>query len=99
MKQVHLNRINALIEQKSDNDDFSPVSISFRTFNETAKSGGSLKYYDSVTFLPVTSKKINKSKNPLHAYNRTRNIKLPDGSIKKVHLDFIVSINDFKIIL
>lgn len=96
---MELSKINSLIERKSSGDDFLPVSVSYRTFNETAKSGGKLKTYENAVFLPVSSKSTHKAKDPLHAYNRTRNFKLPNGELKKVHLDFITSVNDYQIIL
>lgn len=98
MKQIQINKINSLIEQRNSDDGYLPVDLVFRTFNETAKSGGKLNTYKGCQFLPVTKKEINKSKDPLHAYNRTRNVKLSNGELKKVHIDFIVSINGINII-
>ena len=99
MKTVGLNRINNLIEQRNGDDGYLPVDLVFRTFNESAKSGGRLVEYKGCEFLPISQKKLLKQKDPLHAYNRTRNVKLQTGDIKKVHLDFITSINNIQITL
>jgi hypothetical protein len=38
------------------------------------------------------------SRNPNHFDNRTRNIELPSGEIKKIRIDFIIEINGNKVI-
>jgi hypothetical protein len=87
-----------------------PFDITYRTFNSQTKQGGKLKVYKGVTYLPESNPNI-KSKsvdaifseekyerNPSHFKNRTRNIQLSTGEIKKIRIDFIISINDLKVI-
>lgn len=82
---------------------FVPFDIEYRTFNEQTKQGGKLKVYYGVKHLP-SSKKSEEvptdldTKTPNHYKNRTRNIELSNGEIKKIRIDFIVSINNTKVI-
>jgi len=86
-------------------------NIAFRTFSATTKKGGKLKKIDGAIYMypanPDADKPINiynllepvlTAKNPNHFENRTRNIQLPNGDIRKVNIDFIISINDHKVI-
>jgi hypothetical protein len=86
-------------------------NISFRKFSATTKRGGALREIDGAIYMypenPDADKPINiynlldpvvAAKNPNHFENRTRNIQLPDGKIRKVNIDFIISINDQKVI-
>lgn len=86
-------------------------NITFRTFSATTRRGGKLKQIDGAIYMypanPDADKPINiynlldpvtSAKNPNHFENRTRNIQLPDGKIRKVNIDFIISINDHKVI-
>lgn len=38
------------------------------------------------------------SKDPNHFENRTRNVELPNGDIRKVNIDFIILVNNYKVI-
>jgi hypothetical protein len=84
------------------NGMFVPFDIEYRTFNEQTKQGGKLKKYFDVKYLPQANNEeesfIPGTKNPNHYKNRTRNIELPNGEIKKIRIDFIVSINNTKVI-
>ena len=86
-------------------------NITFRTFSATTKKGGKLRIIDGAKYLfpanPDGDRLINiynlldpvvTAKNPNHFENRTRNIELPNGDIRKVNIDFIISINDHKVI-
>lgn len=82
---------------------FVPFDIKYRTFNEQTKQGGKLKEYNDVKYLPEAKVKEEVSseihaKTPNHYKNRTRNIELPNGEIKKIRIDFIISINNTKVI-
>lgn len=92
-----------------DSVDESGQAVCFdlvvRTFSRQNKSGGSMKYYNGVRKPSAKKFKRNLSeidrlfsiqkdrKNPDHFSNRTRNIELADGSIKKVNYLFIVKFN------
>lgn len=88
-----------------------PFDLTYRTFNSQTKQGGKLKTYNKVKYLPeanpnaLPSKSIEAifaeekaEKKPMHFENRTRNIELQNGEIKKLRIDFIISINNQKII-
>jgi hypothetical protein len=84
------------------NGMFVPFDIEYRTFNEQTKQGGKLKKYFDVKYLPQANNEeesfIPGTKTPNHYKNRTRNIELPNCDIKKIRIDFIVSINNTKVI-
>lgn len=88
-----------------------PFDIAYWTFNSQTKKGGKLKKVLGAKYLPEANKNrtpgfspeeifaVDKpSRNPNHFTNRTRNIELPDGSIRKVRIDLIKSINNKKMI-
>lgn len=79
---------------------FVPFDIEYRTFNEQTKQGGKLKSYYGVKYLPEAkaTEEETTGKTPNHYKNRTRNIELSNGEIKKIRIDFIVSINNTKVI-
>ena len=79
---------------------FVPFDIEYRTLNEQTKQGGKLKSYYGVKYLPEAkaTQEEKTGKTPNHYKNRTRNIELPNGEIKKLRIDFIISINNTKVI-
>lgn len=79
---------------------FVPFDIEYRTFNKQTKQGGKLKTYYGVKYLPEAkaTEEETTGKTPNHYKNRTRNIELSNGEIKKIRIDFIVSINNTKVI-
>ena len=77
----------------------SLFSITYYTYSATRKAGGEKKEYDGcrlsrkntdATEAPVFS---TGPKRPNHYGNRTRNIVLPDGRIKKLNVWFITRFN------
>lgn len=85
---------------------YLPFDITYRTFNEQTKKGGKLKQHRGVKYLPeakqstdvdivISDKHI---KPPNHFENRTRNIELSTGDVRSVRIDFIISINNIKVI-
>jgi len=89
--------------EKMKEDNFT---LEVRTFNKYNKSGGKLVTYRNAELLRPPKKKglVRLSdptpfKNPNHFKNRTRNIKLEDGEIKKINIIFIIRFNGFKVIL
>lgn len=82
---------------------FVPFDIEYRTFNEQTKQGGKLKAYHGVKYLPEAKETEEATadlsvKTPNHYKNRTRNIELSNGEVRKLRIDFIVSINNTKVI-
>ena len=82
---------------------FVPFDIEYRTFNEQTKQGGKLKTYNGVKYLPEAKETEEatadlSAKTPNHYKNRTRNIELSNGELRKIRIDFIVSINNTKVI-
>lgn len=89
--------------EKMKEDNFN---LEMRTFNKYNKTGGKTVIYRNVELLRPPKKKglVRLSdptpfKNPNHFGNRTRNIKLEDGTIKTIHIIFIIRFNGIKIIL
>ena len=88
-----------------------PFDLRYRTFNSQTKKGGKIKEYKGVKHLPGAKGETKlslspeaifasekPSRNPSHFDNRTRNIELPTGEIKKIRIDFIIEINGQKVI-
>ncbi|MGD1319531.1 hypothetical protein [Chryseobacterium sp. 2R14A] len=81
-------------------------TLEVRTFNRYNKTGGKTVIYSNVELLRPPKKKglqrladPTPFKNPNHFENRTRNIKLEDGTIKTIHIIFIIRFNGIKVIL
>jgi hypothetical protein len=86
---ISIGEALAVMSRKDDSGDPIPVDIEIRTFNRKAKKGGTLKKYNTVKLLPLPI--VNSKTN--HFENRTRNIKLPTGQIKKINTAFIIRLN------
>jgi hypothetical protein len=92
-----------VFKNKDERGFYAPFDIAFRTFNENTKQGGRLIKYKAVKYLPEANKKEGNDfkvsvKPPNHYTNRTRNIELSTGEIKSVKIDFIISVNNKKVI-
>jgi hypothetical protein len=88
--------------------------ISVRTLNKNSKTGGKLNEYTQAklvmhekgldpnsiyalqNFKPFKDKK--EKKNPQHFSNKTRNIRLENGDVKKIHINYIINFNGKKVI-
>lgn len=82
------------IFSQKDSKGFIPFDVSYRTFNENTKMGGKLKVHKGVKYLPEALDKDKQLKSTNHHENRTRNIELPTGEIRRMHIDFIISVNN-----
>ena len=85
--------------------------IKVREFNRQTKRGGKLKSYKNVEMMIAGYTPVKKTreerlktkavtrdrKNPHHWDNRTRNIKLPTGEIKKINILLITEFNGEKV--
>ena len=100
---IILSEALKIFNLRDANQMFVPFDLEYRTFNEQTKQGGKLKAYHGVKYLPQAKEtETNASdlsvKSPNHYINRTRNIELPNGELKKIRIDFIISINNTKVI-
>lgn len=86
-----------------------PFNISFRSLNRNSKTGGKLYEYNQVVklvkkkalvvnFLKQAQATRKEKKHANHFFNRTRNLELQNGDIKKIHIRLIISINGLKVI-
>lgn len=108
---LSLKEALSLMAKKDELGRLIPFDMEYRTFNATSKKGGKLKFYlNSKLLLEANPNAVFKDnlenimdsvksvKSANHFENRTRNIELSDGSVVKVRIDFIISINNKKII-
>lgn len=108
---ISLKEALSLMAKKDDNGRLLSFDLTYRTYNSTSKKGGKLKtYFGSKLLLEANPNKEYKDnaenimsamkavKNAQHFENRTRNIELSDGSVVKVSIDFLISINNKNII-
>ena len=75
-----------------------PFSITVRTYNKQNRFGGKLCTYHGATLMQQPRNKRNFEKNPNHWENKTRNIKLHNGTIKKICILFIIVFNGKEVI-
>jgi len=108
-KNIFLNDV--LKKMKERKNDGSPVkfNIKVREYNRQNKTGGKLKEYRNVNLVMADkTKKISALKKlqhvsaerkfPNHWKNRTRNIELPNGDIRKINILLITEFNGQKVI-
>lgn len=111
VKHIFLRQVLAEIKKVDANGEAIPFSIEFRTYNRNNKMGGILKKHEGAklliakklkgkTFNPMdhTFREQRLRKNPNHFENRTRNIELKSGHIRKVNILFITKFNDQEVI-
>lgn len=93
------------IMKRLDNEK-NPIAFNLkvRQYNRQTKNGGKIKIYENVTLLQQAKNK-NASGDckqaispPRHWENRTRNIKLQNGDIQKIHILFIIELNGQKVV-
>jgi hypothetical protein len=108
---IFLSEALKIISLKDKDNKPFPFDISYRTFNSQTKMGGKLKVYEGVKHLPESNSENLPTLNPTiifaaeksdrkpsHFENRTRNIELPNGDIKKIRIDFLISVNGKSVI-
>jgi hypothetical protein len=111
VKHIFLRQVLEVIKKTDANGEAIPFDIEFRTFNRNNKMGGVLKKYEGAKLL--IGKKLKGKpfidveyfyrqqrvrKNPNHWDNKTRNIELPGGQIKKINILFITKFNNLEVI-
>lgn len=111
VKRMFLRQVLEEIKKTDAEGDSIPFDIEFRTYNRNNKMGGVLKRYEKAKLLigkklkgkPFIDaeyfyREVRVRKNPNHFDNRTRNIELPGGQIKKINILFITKFNNHEVI-
>ena len=109
--EIYLKDALKIMQLKDKSGKQFPFDFTYRTFNSQTKQGGKLKMFQNVKYLPEANPNALQSKseaaifsedkserNPSHFKNRTRNIELETGEVQKIRIDFIISINNKKVI-
>jgi hypothetical protein len=109
--QIFLRQVVEEMKKIDVRGEAVPFDIEFKTFNRNNKSGGVLKKYQGAKLL--IGKKIKGKvfieadhffrvgkvrKNPNHWQNRTRNIELSSGHIRKLNILYITKFNGLEVI-
>lgn len=104
-KTIFLKDVLDEMKKLDDRKNPIPFSIKVRSFSVQNKTGGNIKFYPFATLLQAPKVKGVKRlamstsfKNPNHWENRTRNIKLQNGEIKKINILFIDEFNGQKVV-
>lgn len=100
-----------IMEKKTPEGEALSFDIVVRTFSRQNLSGGNIKRYNEARLLIGTKKSVRKKslisqvfapdkekKNPNHFANRTRNLELANGDIKKINILYIVELNGKKVV-
>ena len=108
---ISLSGALEVMNRKDVDGEFFPFDCTVRTFNRHSKTGGNLMELRQVQLLPLSGKLKKTStrvedlrklpgieRNPNHFENKTRNVKLPNASVKKINLNFLISINGVNVI-
>lgn len=111
VKRIFLRQVLEAIKKTDAKGNAVPFDIEFRTYNRNNGMGGVLKKYERVKLLIPKKLKgkpfidaqhfyrpVRVRKNPNHFENRTRNIELTGGQIKKINILFITKFNNLEVI-
>nr|WP_315245154.1 hypothetical protein [uncultured Flavobacterium sp.] len=111
VKAIFLRQVLEEIKKTNALGEGVPFDIEFRTYNKNNKMGGVLKKYNDVKLLIGVKMKgkpfieadhfyrtARKRKNPNHFENRTRNIELSSGHIKKLNILYITKFNGLQVV-
>ena len=111
-QNIYLKDVLKQMKTLNSKGEAPSFSIKVRTFNNFSKTGGKLNHYPkawlvmkeknydptSIKALRTLPKKPVDRKNPNHFENKTRNIRLPNGQKRKIHIRFIIEFNNQKVI-
>jgi len=97
-KKIFLKDALAEMRKLDESKKPMPFSITVRTYNKQNRFGGKLCTYHGATLMQQPRNKRNFEKNPNHWENKTRNIKLHNGTIKKICILFIIAFNGKEVI-
>jgi hypothetical protein len=111
VQRIFLRQVLETMKKTDTYGGSVPFDIEFRTFNNNNKMGGVLKKYENAKLLIGTKLKgrpfidaehfyrpVRVRKNPNHWENKTRNIELTGGQIKKINILFITKFNNLEVI-
>lgn len=111
MSEVSFSECLEIINRKDVQGNPVPFDANIYTLNRNTKKGGVLKIYKGVKLLAFkkgdqnlkglvkqATSISNVVRKPNHFANRTRNIELPNGAIKKIKVRLIDSINGKKVV-
>ena len=98
MDKVFLKDVLAEMRKLDERKKPIPFTITVRTYNRQNSFGGKLCAYTGATLMQQPRHKQEFEKNPNHWQNKTHNIKLSDGTIKKICILFIVAFNGKEVI-
>ena len=109
-KGISLKNAVAIIDMVDASGNAIPFDLTFRTYQKFSKTGGKLLRYNQVkklrskkstpsesSMLVAVQSPTGVKRKPRHYENRTRNLELQNGEIKKIHIRLITSINEKKI--
>jgi len=110
--EISLTDALSIINRKAKDGSAFPFDVSVRTLNRNSKTGGKLKVYNNVKLLINENSKNQTGaklldnvlvaqtvkRNPNHWSNRTRNIVLATGEIRKLRFRLIIDINNQKVV-
>lgn len=109
-QSIFFKKVLEQMELKTPEGLAVPFDISVREFSAQNSSGGKLKRYNDARLL-VSKPKKNKgslfhkvfssqkfSRTPNHQENKTRNLELANGEIKKINIRFIIEFNGKKVV-
>jgi len=113
LETIDLKSALEIMDKTTKDGEPLPFNISFRTLNRYSNKGGKLNFYEGAkkAIMFVSSKSTTNTlrheeilkdtpikRNPKHWKNRTRNIVLSNGDIRKIHLRLIISINGKQVV-
>lgn len=97
---IYLSEVLSEMRKLNEQKQPVPFSISVWSFNIQNKRGGKLIHYEKAVLMqPPKQKGVKRLadptpfKNPNHWKNRTRNIKIATGEIKKINILYIAKFN------
>jgi len=111
IKHIFLRQVLEVMKKIDSKGNAISFDIEFRTFNRNNKAGGGLKKYTNAKLL--IGKKLKgkdfdpmehfyriekERKNPNHWQNKTRNIELASGQIRKLNILYITKFNGLEVI-
>ncbi|MCK0203495.1 hypothetical protein MWN41_10775 [Ornithobacterium rhinotracheale] len=89
---MYLREVLEAMKQRTSKNEGVKFNLKIWQFNKQNKSAGRVVEYRGCELMTPTQK-TKYLRNPNHFENRTRNIKLPDGSVKTIHIIFIKEFN------
>lgn len=111
VKTIFLRQVLQEMKKTNSLGEAVPFDIEFRTYNKNNKMGGVTKKYIGAKLLISQKLKgkpfidsdhfyrpVRVRKNPNHFQNRTRNIEIPSGHIKKLNILYITKFNGLQVI-